>query len=69
MLVLGEVTISNGNVDFVKVLDGGGGYVDRIVVIVGPSAPAQNNIPIWTPAGALNSTAVDMLQFVEAAPS
>ena len=65
--VLGKVTISNGNVDFVKVVDGGRGYVDPIAVIVGPTAPAQNNIPIWAAAGALNSTAVDMLQFAEAA--
>lgn len=65
--VLATANISNGSVDFVRVLDGGQGYVDPIAVIVEPGDPFQNAVPIWAPAGALKSSARDLLKFAEAA--
>ena len=52
---------------FVKILDGGAGYVGPLAVLVAPGQPFLNNIPIWAPAGALSSTARDMTTLAEAA--
>ncbi len=65
--VLAPANISNGSVDFVRVLDGGQGYVDPIAVIVEPGNPLHNAVPIWAPASALKSSARDLLKFAEAA--
>jgi CubicO group peptidase (beta-lactamase class C family) len=65
--ILARPTVSNGGVDFVRVIDGGAGYVDPIAVIVPPGRAAHNAVPVWAPAGALKSTARDMLFFAEAA--
>jgi CubicO group peptidase (beta-lactamase class C family) len=65
--ILGTATVSNGGLDFVPVIDGGAGYVDPIAVVVAPGPPANNNVPIWAPAGALKSSARDMISFAEAA--
>jgi CubicO group peptidase (beta-lactamase class C family) len=65
--VLAPASVSNGSVDFVRVLDGGRGYVEPIAVIVAPGEPTDNPIPIWAPAGALSSSARDMLALAEAA--
>ena len=64
---LAAPSISNGGVDHVQVLDGGRGYVEPISVIVAPGPPADNAVPIWAPAGALSSTARDMVKFLEVA--
>lgn len=40
-----ETLISNGRVDFVRITDGGAGYVDPIAVIVEPGLPFTDNIP------------------------
>src|SRR5262249_21675805 len=58
---------SNGGVDFVPVIDGGAGYVDPVGVVVAPPPPTSNNVPVWAPAGALKSSARDMISFAEAA--
>ena len=65
--ILAPADVSNGGVDFVRVIDGGAGYADPIAVIVPPGSAADNAVPIWAPAGALKSTARDMLFFAEAA--
>jgi CubicO group peptidase (beta-lactamase class C family) len=65
--ILAPATVSNGGVDFVRVIDGGAGYVDPIAVIVAPGRPSDNAVPIWAPAGALKSTARDMSSFAQAA--
>ena len=45
----------------------GGGYVEPLAVLVEPGQPFLNNIPIWAPAGAMSSTARDMMTLTEAA--
>jgi len=54
-------------VAFVKIIDGGAGYVEPLAVLVAPGQPFLNNIPIWAPAGAISSTARDMITLTEAA--
>jgi CubicO group peptidase (beta-lactamase class C family) len=54
-------------VAFVKITDGGAGYVEPLAVLVAPGEPFLNNIPIWAPAGAISSTARDMMTLTEAA--
>jgi CubicO group peptidase (beta-lactamase class C family) len=54
-------------VAFVRITDGGAGYVEPLAVRVAPGQPFLNNIPIWAPAGALSSTAREMMRLVEAA--
>jgi len=65
--ILAPADVSNDAVDFVRVIDGGAGYVDPIAVIVPPGGAAVNAVPVWAPAGALKSSARDMLFFAEAA--
>jgi CubicO group peptidase (beta-lactamase class C family) len=65
--ILAPATVSNGGVDFVRVMDGGAGYVDPIAVIVAPGNPFDNAVPVWAAAGALKSSTRDMVWFAEAA--
>ncbi|HXJ81610.1 MAG TPA: serine hydrolase [Candidatus Methylomirabilis sp.] len=65
--ILAPATVSNGGVDFVRVIDGGAGYVNPIAIIVAPGNPNVNVVPIWAPAGALKSSTRDMMSFAEAA--
>ncbi|MHB8381293.1 MAG: serine hydrolase [Candidatus Binataceae bacterium] len=59
--------ISNGQISYVSVSNGGSGYVPPLAVIVAPGAAVSNNIPIWAPAGALSSSMRDMTTFAAAA--
>jgi len=63
----GEAVLWHQQVAFVKITDGGAGYVEPLAVKVAPGEPFLNNIPIWAPAGALSSTARDMMTLTEAA--
>src|SRR5262245_43300842 len=65
--ILAPATVSNGAVDFVRVLDGGAGYVDPLAVVVVPGGPNDNPVPVWAAAGALKSSARDMIAFMQAA--
>jgi CubicO group peptidase (beta-lactamase class C family) len=65
--ILAPATVSNGGVNFVRVIDGGTGYVGPIAVIVAPGIPNKYVVPIWAPAGALKSSTRDMISFAQAA--
>jgi CubicO group peptidase (beta-lactamase class C family) len=54
-------------VAFVTIADGGAGYVEPLAVVVAPGQPFLNKIPIWAPAGAISSTAREMMALTEAA--
>ena len=62
-----QAVLWHQQIAFVKILDGGAGYVEPLAVLVAPGQPFLNNIPIWAPAGALSSTARDMTTLAEAA--
>jgi CubicO group peptidase (beta-lactamase class C family) len=62
-----EGVLWHQQVAFVKITDGGAGYVEPLAVLVAPGQPSLNNIPIWAPAGAVSSTARDMVILTEAA--
>ena len=65
--ILAPATVSNGAVDFVRVIDAGAGYVDPIAVIVAPGDPNENTVPVWAAAGGLKSSTRDMISFAQAA--
>jgi CubicO group peptidase (beta-lactamase class C family) len=62
-----EAVLWHQQVAFVKITDGGAGYVAPLAVLVEPGQSFLNNIPIWAPAGAISSTARDMMILTEAA--
>ena len=62
-----KAAIANGQVVGFEVTDPGAGYVPPLAVVVAPGAPMRNAIPVWAPAGALNSTLRDMARFATAA--
>jgi CubicO group peptidase (beta-lactamase class C family) len=62
-----QAVLWHQQVAFVKITDGGAGYVEPLAVLVAPGEPFLNNIPIWAPAGAISSTARDMMTLTEAA--
>jgi CubicO group peptidase (beta-lactamase class C family) len=62
-----QAVLWHQQVAFVEITDGGAGYVEPLAVLVEPGQPFLNNIPIWAPAGALSSTASDMMTLTEAA--
>ncbi len=59
--------IANGRVVAVTVTNGGSGYADPLSVIVAPGGPLSSGVPIWAPAGALQSTLDDLMRFAAAA--
>jgi CubicO group peptidase (beta-lactamase class C family) len=64
---IGQAVLWHEQVAFVEITDGGAGYVEPLAVKVAPGEPFLNNIPIWAPAGALSSTAREMMTLTEAA--
>ena len=64
---VGQAVLWHQQVAFVEITDGGAGYVEPLAVLVEPGQPFLNNIPIWAPAGAMSSTARDMMILTEAA--
>jgi len=64
---IAQAVLWHQQVAFVKIIDGGAGYVEPLAVLVAPGQPFLNNIPIWAPAGAISSTARDMITLTEAA--
>jgi CubicO group peptidase (beta-lactamase class C family) len=62
-----QAVLWHQQVAFVEITDGGAGYVEPLAVLIEPGQPFLNNIPIWAPAGALSSTARDMMILTEAA--
>ncbi len=59
--------VANNQLTFISIDDGGTGYVDPVSVKIEPGKPTVNPVPIWAPAGALQSTLEDMSIFAAAA--
>src|SRR5439155_17179141 len=62
---IAQAVLWHHRVAFVRVADPGAGYVEPLAVAIAPGRPFT--IPIWAAAGALSSTARDMVSLAEAA--
>ena len=62
-----KAQIAHGALTFIRIEDGGAGHVDPLSVVIQPPDPVKNPVPIWAPAGALQSTVEDMSVCVAAA--
>jgi CubicO group peptidase (beta-lactamase class C family) len=59
--------LANGRVNSITVSNGGAGYRPPLTARVAPGDPEKNVIPIWAPAGALQSTLDDVARLAAAA--
>ncbi|MDX2080603.1 MAG: serine hydrolase domain-containing protein [Terrimicrobiaceae bacterium] len=61
----GTGIVSNGGVVGVVMNSGGAGYAPAPTVVISPGASAVNTVPVWAAAGALKSSASDLVKLCQ----
>ena len=59
--------VVNGHLVFIRIVDGGSGYVPPAHISIRPGESHPEVVPIWAPAGALKSSLADMALVAQAA--